>query len=115
MLRAIIVLVSLSGVLAAQPQPHLPKADLLWPNGAPGAQGNEEIDRPTLTPYVVAAGVSTGTAVVVCPGGGYRNLAMDHEGDQVARWLNSIGVSAFVLKYRLGPKYHHPIELGDAQ
>lgn len=40
---------------------------------------------------------------------------MDHEGDQVARWLNSFGVSAFVLKYRLGPKYNHPIELGDAQ
>ena len=40
---------------------------------------------------------------------------MDKEGDQVARWLNSIGVTAFVLKYRLGPKYHHPVELGDAQ
>ena len=40
---------------------------------------------------------------------------MDKEGDQFARWLNSLGVTAFVLKYRLGPKYHHPIELGDAQ
>ena len=40
---------------------------------------------------------------------------MDKEGDQFARWLNSIGVTAFVLKYRLGPKYHHPVELGDAQ
>jgi acetyl esterase/lipase len=40
---------------------------------------------------------------------------MDHEGDQIARWLNSLGVSAFVLKYRLGPKYHHPVELSDAQ
>ncbi|MEZ5354113.1 MAG: alpha/beta hydrolase, partial [Bryobacteraceae bacterium] len=53
--------------------------------------------------------------MVVCPGGGYRNLAIDHEGDQVARWLNSLGITAFVLKYRLGPVYHHPIELGDAQ
>ncbi|HLH16284.1 MAG TPA: alpha/beta hydrolase [Bryobacteraceae bacterium] len=52
---------------------------------------------------------------MVCPGGGYSHLAMDHEGDQVARWLNSLGVAAFVLKYRLGPKYHHPVELGDAQ
>jgi len=53
--------------------------------------------------------------MIVCPGGGYVNLSMDKEGDQIARWLNSIGVTAFVLKYRLGPKYRHPIELGDAQ
>ena len=105
----------LSGALAAQPQLRMPKADLLWPGGAPGAQGNEDIDQPSLAPYVVPAGRGTGTAVVVCPGGGYRNLAMDHEGDQIAKWLNSLGVSAFVLKYRLGPKYHHPVELGDAQ
>mgnify|MGYP003694678421 CR=1 FL=1 len=51
----------------------------------------------------------------MAPGGGYTNLAMDHEGRQVASFLNSMGVSAFVLKYRLGPRYHHPIELGDAQ
>ena len=55
------------------------------------------------------------TAVVICPGGGYRNLAMDHEGDQIARWYNSLGIAAFVLKYRLGPKYHHPVELSDVQ
>jgi len=109
MSRIITVLALLAGALAAQ------KADLLWPNGAPGAQGNEEIDQPSIAPYIVPAGRGTGTAVVVCPGGGYRNLAMDHEGDQVAKWLNSLGVSAFVLKYRLGPKYHHPVELGDAQ
>ena len=55
------------------------------------------------------------TAVVVCPGGGYVNLAMNHEGRQVANYLNSLGIAAFVLKYRLGPRYHHPVELGDAQ
>jgi acetyl esterase/lipase len=93
----------------------MPKADLLWPNGAPGAQCTEDVDKPTLTPYVVPAGRGTGTAVVVCPGGGYVGLAMDKEGDQIARFLNSLGVTSFVLKYRLGPKYHHPIELGDAQ
>jgi len=113
--RVITVLVLLSSALAAQTPPRMPKADLLWPNGAPGAQGNEDIDQPSIAPYVVPAGRGTGTAVVVCPGGGYRNLAMDHEGDQIAKWLNSLGVSAFVLKYRLGPKYHHPVELGDAQ
>jgi acetyl esterase/lipase len=53
--------------------------------------------------------------VVVCPGGGYAHLATDHEGDQIARWLNSFGVAAFVLQYRLGPRYHHPTQLHDAQ
>jgi acetyl esterase/lipase len=57
----------------------------------------------------------SGTAIVVAPGGGYAMLAMNHEGRQIADWLNSLGITAFVLKYRLGPKYHHPIELGDAQ
>ena len=52
---------------------------------------------------------------MVCPGGGYGGLAMDHEGKQIAEWLNNLGISAFVLKYRLGPRYHHPIELQDAQ
>ena len=93
----------------------LPQPEPLWPDGAPGALGNSDADRPTITPYLVPAGHGTGTAVVVCPGGGYVNLAMDHEGDQIARWLNSIGVTAFVLKYRLGPRYRHPIELGDAK
>lgn len=92
-----------------------PKPELLWPEGAPGAQGTEDIDKPTLTPFVVPQGRGTGTAVIVCPGGGYAHLSMDKEGTDIARWLNSIGVTAFVLKYRLGPKYHHPIELGDAQ
>jgi acetyl esterase/lipase len=95
--------------------PAMPKADLLWPGGAPGALGTEEIDKPSLASYLVPAGRGTGTAVIVCPGGGYSGLSMDKEGDQIARWLNSLGVSAFVLKYRLGPKYHHPVELGDAQ
>ena len=113
MTRALFSLLLFSG--AALSQPAAPKPDLLWPNGAPGAQGTEDIDKPTLTPYLVPAGRGTGTAVIVCPGGGYAHLSMEKEGSDIARWLNSIGVSAFVLKYRLGPKYHHPIELGDAQ
>ena len=102
------------GTAFAQAQ-NAPKAELLWPGAAPGAQGTEDIDKPTLAPYLVPAGRGTGTAVIVCPGGGYQGLSMDKEGDQIARWLNSLGVAAFVLKYRLGPKYHHPVELGDAQ
>ena len=101
---------------AALAQPAAtPKPEPLWPGGAPGAQGTEEVDKPTLAAYLMPAGRGTGTAVIVCPGGGYQNLSMDKEGDQIAKFLNSVGVTAFVLKYRLGPKYHHPIELGDAQ
>ncbi len=87
----------------------------LWPNGAPGALGTGERDIPTLTYYRPVSRGASDTAIIVCPGGGYGALAMNHEGRQVANWLNALGVSAFVLKYRLGPRYHHPIELGDAQ
>ncbi len=84
----------------------------LWPDGAPGAIGKEPADIPTLTPYLPKE-KATGAAVIVCPGGGYSHLA-DHEGRPVAEWLNSIGITAFVLKYRLGPRYHHPAPLQDA-
>jgi acetyl esterase/lipase len=87
----------------------------LWPNGAPGALGHEDKDIPTITVYLPRSITPGMSAIVVCPGGGYVNLAMNHEGRQVANYLNSLGIAAFVLKYRLGPKYHHPIELGDAQ
>jgi acetyl esterase/lipase len=99
----------------AQPGMNMvPEEIPLWEGGAPGALGTADADKPTLTIYRASRRAS-GTAVVLAPGGGYQNLAMDHEGRQVAAFLNSMGVSAFVLKYRLGPKYHHPIELGDAQ
>ena len=90
------------------------KMVLLWSNGAPGAMGDEAIDKPTLTTFLPASN-PTGTAVVIAPGGGYQNLANPKEGDDIARYLNAQGVAAFVLKYRLGPKYHHPVEIGDAQ
>ena len=83
--------------------------------GAPGAVGSEPQDKPKLTIYRAPAASANGTAVVVCPGGGYRTLASDHEGKQVAEWLNSLGVSAFVLQYRVGPAYRHPAPLQDAQ
>lgn len=100
--------------LAAHLVSGAPEAALvLWPGGAPGAVGNEPVDIPTLTPYLPSKGRATGAAIIVCPGGGYQHLA-DHEGRPVAEWLNSIGVTAFVLKYRLGPRYHHPAPLQDA-
>lgn len=102
----IAVLGSLNRARAAEPF-------ALWPQGAPGALGKEPADVPTLTPYLVPKERATGAAVVICPGGGYGHLA-DHEGRPVAEWLNSVGVTVFVLKYRLGPRYHHPSMLQDA-
>jgi acetyl esterase/lipase len=86
---------------------------VLWPAGAPGAIGTEPVDIPTLTPFLPPKEKMTGAVVIVCPGGGYTHLA-DHEGRPVAEWLNTLGVTAFVLKYRLGPRYHHPAPLQDA-
>ncbi len=86
---------------------------VLWPEGAPGSIGKDPVDIPTLTPFLPLKEKATGAAVIVCPGGGYGHLA-DHEGGPVAEWLNSIGITAFVLKYRLGPRYHHPAPLQDA-
>jgi acetyl esterase/lipase len=87
---------------------------LLWPEGAPGALGTADEDKPSITVYLPAAN-PTRTAVVIAPGGGYVHLASGHEGVDVAAWLNAHGVAAFVLKYRLGPKYHNSVEMGDAQ
>jgi len=86
----------------------------LWPDGAPGAQGTAAEDKPSLTVYRATEN-PVNTGVVIFPGGGYAHLALDHEGTQIAEWLNRLGISAFILQYRLGPRYHHPIELWDAQ
>jgi acetyl esterase/lipase len=92
-----------------------PQTILLWEKGAPGALGESDDDKPTLAAYRPWGPNLSGTSVIVAPGGGYELLADNHEGRQVANWFNAMGVTAFVLKYRLGPRYHHPIELGDAQ
>jgi acetyl esterase/lipase len=94
----------------AQPTNSFP----LWPEGAPGALGSQDKDIPTLTPYVPEPAKATGAAIVICPGGGYGNLAA-HEGQDYARFLNEQGIAGFVLKYRLGSGgYHHPAMLQDA-
>ena len=84
-------------LLSASAQESLP----LWPEGAPGALGQEAKDIPTLTLYLAAPDKATGAAVVICPGGGYGGLA-DHEGKDYALFLNDHGVAGLVLKYRLG-------------
>jgi acetyl esterase/lipase len=108
----VVLLVFATRGICATPEP---KVELLWPAGAPGAIGADDVDKPSLTIFLPPAGRATGSAVVVCPGGGYGFLAVDHEGKQIAQWLNSMGIAAFMLKYRLGPRYHHPAPLMDAQ
>jgi acetyl esterase/lipase len=90
-----------------------PKTEMLWPGAAPGAVGTTDEDKPTITIYLPAKPQATGAGIVICPGGGYHGLAMDHEGHEVARWLTSRGIAGFIVKYRLGPRYHHPAMLQD--
>jgi acetyl esterase/lipase len=95
-----------------------PTVELLWPGGAPGAKGDTEGDKPSLTIYLPSQEKATGAAVVICPGGGYGHLAMDHEGHQIGQWLNSFGVAGFIVKYRhrnSGAGYGHPAPIQDAQ
>lgn len=93
-----------------------PNVLLLWPDGAPGALGDRASDKPTLTIYLPDRQKSNGTAVIICPGGGYGHLALDHEGRQIAQWLNSLGVTGIVLQYRhRGGGYGHPAALQDVQ
>jgi acetyl esterase/lipase len=104
----------LAGVANAQ------KVIRLYPGGAPGSENLTQqrkeyfsqvwntkvvtnVSQPSLTAYVPAPGLANGTAVVVCPGGGFHALSIDSEGIDVAKWLNAKGVAAFVLEYRLVP------------
>ena len=102
-------------VVGTAPAPAGKPVVLLWPAGAPGALGDADEDKPTLTVFLPAGLNATKTGVVVAPGGGYQHLATEKEGYAIAEWLNARGVAAFVLKYRLGPKCHHPVEMWDAQ
>jgi len=119
--RLVLVLVAaaafVSKAMAQTPAPILqePQTIPLWQDGAPGALGTAAEDIPTLTIYMPPSTTGPMTAVIVAPGGSYRTLSMNKEGRGPANFLNTLGIAAFVLKYRLGPKYHHPIELGDMQ
>ncbi len=110
-MRTLICLLAATASFAAEP-PKLP----LWPQGAPGAKGQTDKDQPWVDVWLAPQDKANGAAFVVAPGGGYGGLAADHEGVQVAKFMNSLGVSAFVLHYRLGSAgYHYPIELMDVQ
>jgi acetyl esterase/lipase len=85
----------------------------LWEGAAEGSVGNTDADKPTLTVFR-ASGAGTRAGVIIAPGGSYSHLALTCEGRDVATWLNAVGITAFVLKYRFAP-YRYPIELEDAQ
>jgi acetyl esterase/lipase len=112
LLAAIVAMcISASEVMAEDPAPIL-----LWEKGAPGAKGEEDKDKPKLFAYSAPEASAVGTAIVICPGGGYGHLSMDKEGSDVAKWLNSLGVTAFVLDYRhAGKGYQHPAPLDDVK
>jgi acetyl esterase/lipase len=113
----LVLLGAIFPLLAAEPAKAKaePKVIPLWTDKVPGAVGEEDRDRPTLTIHLPEATKATGTGMIVCPGGGYTIHVVDHEGQQVARWLNSVGIAAFVLKYRLKPRYQPSDALIDAK
>ncbi len=130
--RHFLVLLAIVPIMHATEPAVIP----LWPGDAPGSEartGPEKVritdsgehvvsgvHQPNLTVYLPAPGKGNGAAVIVCPGGGHRELWVDHEGHAVARWLAERGIAAFVLKYRLarqeGSTYRVDVEaLADAQ
>ncbi|GAA5522128.1 alpha/beta hydrolase fold domain-containing protein [Aliifodinibius salicampi] len=112
-IRCIIVTtgIVLSSVLLLHAQETYP----LWPEEPPYAVGDSEDDVPTLTIFLPEEEAATGSGVVIFPGGGYGHLAMEHEGYDVAERFNEMGLAAFVVKYRHGKQYGHPVPLRDAR
>ncbi len=106
-------------VLAQEQPQQIP----LWPNGAPGFESRRgepelakdywvrNINNPSITVYLPPKEKATGAAIVICPGGGHRLLVFKAEGDEPARHLNSLGIAAFVLKYRLAREDGSPYSL----
>jgi len=106
---AILTAALFTGQAPAPPLMQEPQTILLWPSGAPGALGAEDRDKPAITVYMPPNTTGPMTAVIIAPGGSYARLSMNNEGRAPANYLNTLGVAAFVLRYRLGPQYHHPI------
>ena len=130
LLMGMIALSSLT--VRAQAQDAAPETVFLWPAGSPTLQGQNEkeklsppnpkpgqrinsirnVHNPSIEVHLAPATTATGTAILVAPGGGHEQLVWASEGTEIAKWLNGIGVSAFVLKYRLAqtPNYHYTVE-----
>jgi len=111
-LVALAILFTAAPTFAQLPK-KVPEALPLWPKGAPGSETRaaeaeqvvgsniSNVHNPSLTPYVPDAAKATGTAVIICPGGGHSKLCLGHEGYALAEWFRDRGIAAFVLKYRL--------------
>jgi acetyl esterase/lipase len=106
-------LLIMTGRDASADGPTVSAPMLLWPDGPPGLAKDSPALKPTITVYRPSPEKATGSVIVVCPGGGYGGHA-DHEGRPIAEWLNGLGITAVVLKYRLAPHSHHPEMLQDA-
>ena len=124
MTKTTLAILLMTATLASVQPPKPGEVMPIWPEGVPNkpaalaAESEDEpfrptnISEPTLSVFAAPAAARTGAAVIICPGGGYRRLAIDKEGYDVAAWLNRLGVSAFVLKYRV-PQFGHPAPLQD--
>jgi acetyl esterase/lipase len=116
-LAAVLLIAMAATARAADDQAMMPTGPAetirLWEGDAPGSRGTADHDIPVVAWWPAAKQATPSAALVICPGGGYGGLA-DHEGSDYAKWLNAQGISAFVLRYRLGSKgYRHPVMLGD--
>ena len=112
MLKAVLLTFLLTMITLAQRNEARPEPIPLWSNGVPLAKGSALTDIPSIQIYKPAQNLATGAAIVVCPGGGYGALA-DHEGYDYAKFLNGLGITVAVLKYRVAP-YQHPAPMLDA-
>jgi acetyl esterase/lipase len=123
---ALLLVIAPAWVLAADATSEIP----LWPNGAPGSEGRKaekevkttqkngeytikNVHNPSLTPFLPPKEKATGAAVIICPGGGHREMWMMHEGLNEAKWLNDHGIAAFVLKYRLARESGSPYKVAE--
>ena len=118
-MRPLILLATLLSPLAAA------NSFPLWPNGAPDSEARAtepetlegsnvcNVHNPSLTPYLPDPAQATGTAVIICPGGGHKKLCLGHEGGALAEWFQARGIAAFVLKYRLAREPNSPYTIQD--